>query len=83
MDSKQKRVRFCIVVKDSKAEVMACLSSLQPFYSLSIHAECLTLWKTIELCVDLGLRNAVLEGDTLVIVKVVMQEDQDWSFLGV
>lgn len=57
VDSKQNIVGFSIVVRDKKGEVMACLSSLQHFYSLHILAECLDLWKTIEFCANLGLRN--------------------------
>lgn len=77
---KQKRVRFDnIVIRDNKCEVIACLISSQPFYSLPIFVECLILQKTTMLRVDLGLRNVVLEGDAQVIFKAMQQEYQDWS----
>lgn len=43
VDNKQKRVGFGIVVRYNKGEVMACLCSSQPFYSLPTFVEFLTL----------------------------------------
>lgn len=45
-------------------------------------AESYTLWKAIEVCNDLDIRNVILEGDALTIVNVVNGDDEDLSWFG-
>lgn len=70
IDSKGKKLEFRI----------ACLCSLQPFYLQPILAESLALWRTTEFCLEQVLRHLILEGDSLIVVKVVKHEKHDWSW---
>lgn len=80
VDTARKNTRIKIVIRDSKWEVLACLSPSQPFYSQPIIVECLTLWLTTEFYLALALRNVILKGDAQVVVNAIKQEEQGWSW---
>lgn len=65
------------MVWDSKGFGLACLSSSQIFNLQPIFAKCLVLWRTIELCLEFGLCNMVLEGNVQIGVNAVKNDELD------
>lgn len=51
------------------------------FWQLAL-AKCLALLKANEFSNDMGLTNAVLEGDALSIVQAIQKVEEDLSWLG-
>jgi ribonuclease HI len=67
-----------LAVKDSLGPLMAALCMTQPYISDPATAEAFAARRGIQLCRELGIRNIILEGDSLEIVTA-MRKNEGWA----
>ncbi|XP_041017938.1 uncharacterized protein LOC121260160 [Juglans microcarpa x Juglans regia] len=82
LNLRTKRMGIGIIVRDEGGEVLVIVCVQKKYVSQVALAESYTLWKAIEICNDLDIRNVILEGDALTIVNVVNRDDEDLSWFG-
>ncbi|XP_042939453.1 uncharacterized protein LOC122312659 [Carya illinoinensis] len=82
LDQKKGKAGFGIVIRDEKGEVLTACCDQRPHVQNPAIAECLALWKALELCRDLGFCRVWFEGDAQTIVKAVNEEMPDFPCYG-
>jgi hypothetical protein len=70
------------VVRDCTGGVVASQCSTRPYINDSTVAEALAFWTAANLRHQLGLVEAILEGDSLEIVNAAAKEGEVWSNYG-
>lgn len=71
-----------VVIQDSSEEVLACLSFIVNRVHKPIIADTLALRRAWYLCVELGLSNVILEGNSHIIVKAINSDEEVWTDYG-
>ncbi|KAF5446930.1 hypothetical protein F2P56_032524, partial [Juglans regia] len=67
-----------IVVRDNNGDVLDSLCAPRNYVTSPILAECNALWKAMEMCIELGFREVIFEGDAkAVLIEAVKSEDDD------
>ncbi|XP_042962610.1 uncharacterized protein LOC122296880 [Carya illinoinensis] len=82
LDKKKGKASFGIVIRDEMGEVLTACYDQRSHVQIPAMAECLALWKALELCRDLGFCRVWFEGDAQTIVKAVNEEMPDFPFYG-
>ncbi|XP_040996227.1 uncharacterized protein LOC121242438 [Juglans microcarpa x Juglans regia] len=82
LNLKQRKMGIGVVIRDEWGEVLtACCDQKKYVQQLAI-AECMALWKAMELGRDLGFNREVFKGDAYTIVKAVNEESEDYPAYG-
>ncbi|XP_040994261.1 uncharacterized protein LOC121240796 [Juglans microcarpa x Juglans regia] len=82
INMEQQKMGMGIVVKDSKGEVIASLCGTQGSVTSPFIAEFNTLWRTMDLCSELGIQDVIIEGDAKVLINAIKAETEDESWRG-
>jgi ribonuclease HI len=82
LDHKKKLMGVGVVVRDCTGGVVTSQCSTRPYINDSTMAEALAFWTAANLRHQLGLVEAILEGDSLEIVTTVAKEGELWSNYG-
>ncbi|XP_042979954.1 uncharacterized protein LOC122310138 [Carya illinoinensis] len=82
LDTKNRTMGMRIVIRDANGEVLASVCSKRPNVVHPTLAECLALWKAIEVCKDLAFSKVILEGDAEAVIKKVNNVEEDLSWMG-
>ncbi|KAG2675064.1 hypothetical protein I3760_13G167000 [Carya illinoinensis] len=82
LDQKRGIAGLEIVIRDEMGEVLTACCDQRLHVRLPAMAECLALWKALELCRDLGFCRVLFEGDAQVIIKAVNEENSDYPLYG-
>jgi hypothetical protein len=82
LDHMKKLMGVGVVVRDCTGGVVATQCSTRPYINDSTVAEALAFWTAANLRHQLGLVEAILEGDSLEIVNAVAKEGEVWSNYG-
>lgn len=79
LDPKSKIMGLGIIIRDDEGEILVSVCANRRHVTQSALAKCYALWRAIEVCNDLAFQNVILEGDALVIIKVVNIIEKDSS----
>lgn len=83
IDEVGKKMGKGIVIRNHEREIMVVVSLHKKIKSKPILAECMTLWRAMELCMELNTRNVIFEGDAQVLVKALNSDDSEsWTWYG-
>jgi hypothetical protein len=82
IDLQTQRMGVGMVLRDDTGCVLAALSSFIPSVSDPTVAKALALWKTVAVCIDLGVQRLHLEGDALEVVQALQHQGSCWSRYG-
>ena len=82
LDQRRKLMGVGFIVRDHEGKVIATMCSSMKFIINPTMVEDYVAWKVVVFCRDLGLKNVILEGDTLNIVHVLHKEEHSWSRYG-
>jgi ribonuclease HI len=71
-----------VVVQDSTGEVQAAMSQIIHFITDPAVAESMAVWKAFSFCLDLGLTQVLVEGDSLIVMYALCHSQPDSSSYG-
>ncbi|KAF5442058.1 hypothetical protein F2P56_037243 [Juglans regia] len=78
---KDRKVGLGVVIRDEEGEILVAARE-QINLTDSATAECLALWKAMEVCRELNFNRVLFEGDAQAIVNVVNKGDEDYFSYG-
>ncbi|KAF5477203.1 hypothetical protein F2P56_003868 [Juglans regia] len=81
-DSSNLKMGAGIVLRDGESEVLVALCMSKMNVNHLILAEFHALWRAVELCIELNMKNIVFEGDALVVIKAVNSKKEVWVWYG-
>ncbi|XP_042939662.1 uncharacterized protein LOC122274720 [Carya illinoinensis] len=76
---KEERTGIGVVVRDDKGEVLVALCSSRGVCCSPVVAELHALWRAMKLCAELNFEKVIFEGDSLIAVKAVNSEKENWE----
>jgi ribonuclease HI len=82
LDNLNKKMGAGFVVRDSRGMVCAALRKTFKIFQELVIGEGMAALAAVEFCRDIGLQEILLEGDSLVIVKVLKEQVDSWSRYG-
>ncbi|KAF5469997.1 hypothetical protein F2P56_010551 [Juglans regia] len=82
MSKKDRKVGLGVVIRDEEGEILVAAREQINYLTDSATAECLALWKAMEVCRELNFNRVLFEGDAQVIVNAVNKGDEDYSSYG-
>ena len=71
-----------IVVQNHSGDVLVTKCMTKAFVTDPKIAEAIATWTAVELVHQLGIPQVILEGDALVVVQVMQQEESSWERFG-
>ena len=71
---KENKVGLGVVIRNHERLVMASLSQLVPLPPSVIEVEALAARRAMELALELGFHNIIVEGDSEILIKVLQQQ---------
>jgi ribonuclease HI len=82
VDHSGKRIGVEVIARDDKGEFCATLTSSMPFICDPEVAEAMAAWRVFTLCEETGVHRAVLERDSLNVVKAINSSEACWRLCG-
>jgi ribonuclease HI len=82
VDHSGKRMGVGLIARDDKGEFCAAVVSSMPFICDPKVAEAMAAWRAFVLCEEIGVHRAVLEGDSLNVVKAINSSEACWRPCG-
>ncbi|KAF5449887.1 hypothetical protein F2P56_030288 [Juglans regia] len=79
IDKTHCRVGIGVVVKDCKGLVTATLRSSRASFPNPLPGEALAALRAVQFCIELGLTNIILEGDSMIVVKAINGREDSWN----
>ncbi|XP_042972813.1 uncharacterized protein LOC122304620 [Carya illinoinensis] len=81
IDKVENRMGLCIVARNHLGELLFSYSASRLFSGTSDMAEAASLWKAMDLAIELDIRNVVYEGDHERIIKGVTEEKEAFAWM--
>ena len=78
----ENRARIGVVIRDSEGMVLGSLSKQIPQAYSPLEIEVMAVTTTVQFAVDLGFQHAILETDSLVLVKTLRDDTEFLSTVG-
>ncbi|XP_041009441.1 uncharacterized protein LOC121253501 [Juglans microcarpa x Juglans regia] len=79
---KDRKVGLGVVIRDEGEEILVVAREQKKILTDSATAECLALWKAMEVCRELNFNRVLFKGDVQVIVNAVNKGEEDFSSYG-
>jgi ribonuclease HI len=82
LNNTSRKMGIGVVVRNESGEVVAALAKVIPFVEDPTAAEAIAAWHAVNLCVDRGFHQVVLERDSQIVVSALNQTSPSWSSYG-
>ncbi|KAF5462881.1 hypothetical protein F2P56_018850 [Juglans regia] len=82
IDKGNSKLGIGVVIRDSEGSIIASLCSSTPLNPDPLLWEAVVAHRATSLCVEFGLHQIILEGDSLAVVKAVQHKEDSWSSTG-
>jgi ribonuclease HI len=82
INPKRQQLGVGVIVRDDHGRVHAAMSKTLDTFQEPVIGESLVALHAVEFSRDLGLQDVIFEGDSLQVVKMILDQDESWCRFG-
>ncbi|XP_059440462.1 uncharacterized protein LOC132172916 [Corylus avellana] len=82
VDQGEMRMGVGVIIRDERGQIIATLSQPTEYHHEPAAAEAVAALKAVEFCREVGVHETILEGDSLLVVNAIKNQNQCWLRYG-